>query len=84
MAITTLVQRKEDGSIKSEWLFSSSDDNTVRIWDIKTGLCLEELIGHKNGVTCMTFANNQLFTGSYDHYMIQWDLADIELKIQET
>ncbi len=32
----------------------------------------------------MTFANNQLFTGSYDHYMIQWDLADIELKIQET
>lgn len=74
MAIETLQQKKDDGSVKSEWLFTSSDDNTIRIWDIKTTLCLEELIGHNNGVLSMTFANNQLFSGSYDHYMIVWDL----------
>ena len=34
---------KEDGSVKSEWLLSGSDDNTVRIWDLKTTKCLEEL-----------------------------------------
>jgi WD40 repeat protein len=58
LSIKTLVNKKEDGSIKSEWLFTSSDDNTIRIWDIKTCQCLEELIGHKNGVTCMTFVEN--------------------------
>jgi len=62
---------------------SGSDDNTVRIWDIKTGKCLEELIGHKNGVTCITFARNDLFTGSYDNYTIRWSLQDIENKIRE-
>lgn len=81
--IKTYRLKKEDGSTRLEWLLSSSDDNTVRIWDIKTGVCLEELIGHNNGVICMTFANNQLFTGSYDHYMIVWDLKEIELKIAE-
>jgi WD40 repeat protein len=31
---------KEDGSIKNEWLFSASDDSTVRIWDIPQAKCL--------------------------------------------
>jgi len=63
-----------DGSVRSTWLLSGSDDNTARIWDIKTGKCLEELIGHKNGVTCMTLARNDLFTGSYDACTIRWSL----------
>ena len=62
---------------------TGSDDSTIRIWDIVSGKCLEELIGHKNGVTSMTFANNQLFSGSYDHYIIVWDLGEIEEKIRE-
>lgn len=44
---------------------------------------LEELNGHENGVTCLAFANQELFSGSYDHYIICWDMVDIEKRIQE-
>ena len=82
LCINTLQITKKDGGV-ADWLFSSSDDNTIRIWDLKTGACLEELIGHTNGVLTMAFANNSLFTGSYDHCMIMWDLNEIEQKIYE-
>lgn len=44
---------------------------------------LEELYGHDNGVTSLEFANNELFSGSYDHYIICWDLYDLEKRITE-
>ena len=56
--MTTNITYKEDGSIKSQWLFSASDEGTIRIWDIATQKCLENLEGHKNGVTQMAFCNN--------------------------
>jgi WD40 repeat protein len=43
LTLETYVTLKEDGSVKSKWLLSGSDDNTVRIWDIATTKCLEEL-----------------------------------------
>ena len=44
---------------------------------------VDELIAHENGVTCMTFANQDLYTGSFDHYIFCWDLDEIEKRIQE-
>ena len=32
----------------------------------------------------MTFATNDLFTGSFDNYIIQWDMPEVEKKIHET
>jgi len=65
------------------WLLSGSDDQTIRIWDAKTTKVLEELTGHHNGVTCLTFANNELFSGSQDHYIICWDIDEITQRIKE-
>lgn len=87
LCLTTYVKYKsaeKGGGIQSAWLLSGSDDNTVRIWDIASGKCLEELLGHKNGINSLTFANNDLFTGSYDNYLICWSMADNEEKIRET
>lgn len=83
LCMTTYTNLKEDGSVESVWLFTGSDDNSVRIWDIKTGQCLEELTGHKNGVTSMAIAGNDLYSGSYDNYTICWSLTDIFNKIRE-
>lgn len=69
LCIDTLPLKKEDGTLRGEWLFTGSDDNTIRIWDLKSGACLEELIGHTNGVLTMTFAANSLYTGSYDKHI---------------
>lgn len=41
------------------------------------------MVGHKNGVSCMTLANNQLFTGSLDHYVRIWDIDSIDEKLYE-
>lgn len=51
LCLTTYVKHKPDGTgVQSRWLLSGSDDNTVRIWDVATSRCLEELQGHKNGI----------------------------------
>lgn len=82
LCMATHVTMKDDGErIDKEWLFSSSDDGSIRVWDIQTGQCLDELLGHKNGVTCLTFADNRLFSGSFDHYVIVWNLTDVQNKI---
>ena len=44
---------------------------------------LEELNGHENGVTCIAFANKELFTGSFDHHIICWDMQEIAERIAE-
>lgn len=44
---------------------------------------LEELNAHENGVTSLAFANHELFSGSYDHYIICWDMQEIETRIKE-
>jgi F-box/WD-40 domain protein 7 len=59
-------------------LFSGGDDKTVKIWDIESTKMQEELSGHDNGVTCLAFANQELFSGSFDHYIICWDMAEID------
>lgn len=74
--MTTHVIDKE-GIVSFNWLLSGSDEGSIRIWNIQNQSCLRELIGHKNGVTGMSFANNQLFSSSYDHYVIVWSLEDI-------
>jgi len=73
----------EHGAITSNWLLSGSDDNTIRIWNLRDGKMLEELVGHHNGVTSLCFANNELFSGSMDHYIICWDVDEIRERIRE-
>ena len=62
-------------------MLSGSDDCTIKIWDADSGAYLTDLNGHKNAVSCMTLANNELFSGSLDHYVRIWDLPSIDEKI---
>lgn len=69
--------------IYKEYLYSGGDDNVVRIWNCDTGDQIEQLIGHRNGVTQITVANNQIYTGSFDHYILQWDVEELTKRIEE-
>ena len=64
-------------------MFSGGDDRSIIIWDIEKGKLLEQLIGHENGVTSIGFAYNDLYTGSFDHHIICWDLKDLDERITE-
>lgn len=55
----------------------------VRIWDLKTGAAVEELRAHRNGVTSICICNNKLYTGSFDHYIVEYDFGDLSERIRE-
>lgn len=69
--------------VHDQLLFSGGDDNMIRVWDIKTTLQLETLAAHRNGVTSIVLCNGNIFSASFDHYLIHWDLAAMLLRIEE-
>ncbi|KAK1987242.1 WD40-repeat-containing domain protein [Colletotrichum cereale] len=58
-------------------LASSSDDRTIRVWDLTTGRCLQIFKGHTEVITSVTFSSNgkQLFSASHDRTIKAWDLT---------
>ena len=63
----------------SNRLISASQDNTIKVWDLKTGECLKTLNEHERWVTCiLTISNNQLVSSSNDKTIKIWDLEKYE------
>ena len=62
-------------------MFSGGDDRSIIVCDADAGKLLEQLIGHENGVTSIAFAHKDLYTGSFDHSIICWDLDDLDERI---
>ena len=57
-------------------LASGSYDQTVKLWDLKTGECLQTLAGHTNWVWSVAFSPDGqiLASGSGDHSVKLWDV----------
>ncbi|WP_431659214.1 WD40 repeat domain-containing protein [Pantanalinema rosaneae] len=57
-------------------LASGSEDRTIKLWDIKTGSCLQTLTGHQEWVKSVAFSpdGQMLASGSFDHTLKLWDL----------
>ncbi len=36
-------------------IISASYDSTVKVWDLKTGLCKKNLVGHRGSVNCFHY-----------------------------
>ncbi|VDN42065.1 unnamed protein product [Dibothriocephalus latus] len=47
-------------------IVSGSSDNTIRIWDIETGVCFRVLEGHDELVRCIRFDSKRIVSGAYD------------------
>jgi WD40 repeat protein len=69
--------------VHGKLLFSGGDDNIIRVWDLETTFQLEALTAHRNGVTSLALCNGDLYSSSFDHYIIHWDLPALLLRINE-
>lgn len=69
--------------IHGDYLYSTSDDRSIRVWDIPTTRCLEELVGHEDAVTDVEFVGGILYSASLDHSIRTWDMVDMYRRIEE-
>ena len=56
-------------------IVSWSTDKTIRIWDVKSGSCLQVLKGHKSGINnVLLLSDEQLLSWSSDKTIRLWDI----------
>ena len=70
-SLITCIALSENG----DFIVSGSGDQSVRVWDAKTGDQLRELQGHTGFVTSVAFSpdGNQIVSGSRDQSVRVWD-----------
>ena len=56
-------------------LASAAEDNTIKLWNLETGSCLQTLHGHQYWVKAIAFSPNGqiLASGSFDSAVKIWD-----------
>jgi F-box and WD-40 domain protein CDC4 len=54
---------------------SGSRDTTLRIWDLKKGICKHVLIGHQASVRCLEIHGDIVVSGSYDTTAKIWSIS---------
>ena len=61
----------------SRYAISGSHDNTVRVWDLKTGRCIHTFEGHDDTIFSVAVTPDGRFavSGSADHTLRLWELA---------
>lgn len=55
---------------------SGSRDTTLRIWDLRTGLCKNVLVGHQASVRCLGIHGDIVVSGSYDTTARIWSISE--------
>ncbi|USP77844.1 hypothetical protein yc1106_05118 [Curvularia clavata] len=63
-------------SRSSPYVVTRQQDTTLRIWDLKKGLCKHVLIGHQASVRCLEIHGDIVVSGSYDTTAKIWSISE--------
>lgn len=61
-----------------KYVFSGSDDSTVRVWDATTLACVRVFEGHEDNVRVLSADSRYLYSGSWDKTIRVWDIRSLE------
>ncbi|MEE1322749.1 MAG: hypothetical protein UHE91_02905, partial [Bacteroidales bacterium] len=69
-----------------KYLVSGSLDFTVKVWDAKSGLCLQTFEGHNTYVDFVGFTSDgrKIISKDYDDIILQWDFPPLDELIEKT
>jgi WD40 repeat protein len=55
-------------------LITGSWDQTIRMWDINTGVCLNSMTGHTANIKHLQTADHRIVSSSNDNTLMEWDM----------
>jgi F-box/WD-40 domain protein MET30 len=55
-------------------VISGSLDNTIKVWSLESGECLQTLFGHVQGIWTLAYDKLRLVSGSHDGCLKLWDI----------
>ncbi|KAI8340413.1 WD40-repeat-containing domain protein [Blakeslea trispora] len=67
--------KKQTNLSENPIVVSGSLDNTIKIWDMRTGACIRTLFGHVEGVWSLAYDTLRIASGSHDKTVRVWDLG---------
>ncbi|KAI9906342.1 hypothetical protein PsorP6_004792 [Peronosclerospora sorghi] len=67
--------------LASDRLYSCSRDNTIKVWELSTGYCVNTLNGHSDWVRDVTVSDDGLYLASCgnDRSILFWDLQHMRI-----
>lgn len=73
-------------SYNDKYLASASSDKTVKIWDIASGACHQNLEGHSAPVSSIAFSHDDKYLASalMTPMIVQSSMPNIDIKIWDT
>jgi F-box and WD-40 domain protein 1/11 len=66
--------------IHKDTIVSASGDRTIKAWNIHTGKCEKQYIGHTKGIACVQYDGRRIISGSSDNTVRIFD-ADRQVEV---
>lgn len=66
--------------IHNDTIVSASGDRTIKAWNIKTGKCEKQFLGHTKGIACVQYDGRRIISGSSDNTVRIFD-ADRQVEV---
>jgi target of rapamycin complex subunit LST8 len=69
----------------TKWLFSCSEDNTIKVWDIRSGICETTIDTRSPLNTCVLHTNEiEMMTGDQNGCVKVWDIRKNSCRYEHT